>query len=258
MKVINNKYIPHIIIIIPHIFIIFIIKVSSKTGHNVEESITELVKKVMYARYPHLKKDTNSENTVETTLDGKHIDLPKLPVECDVTADTISMRWVPESSETLFKISFYEKGFPNDYSEEVIPEESNYTFKNLRFDTEYIAVVTGYRRRTILYQESRSSGFITVRTAKPEPPEAVRGTDNGSDFVVLECTPSPFKNVVYQARYKKEDGDFVMGNSTLSPKIRVEGLDPGSKYLFQVRILPKLGRREGEWSEIVSVRTLNV
>lgn len=233
--------------------------VSAKTGHNVNESIIELAKKVLYIRYPHLVKAESKDEKVTNTYGGKTIDLPRLPVEVDTTTSTISLRWVPDGDESHFKITLWEKDAPSyDTPTDALTVDTDFTFKDLKFDTEYVAVVTGLRRIVLLGLETRSSGFMMIRTSKPEPPEGIRAVDNGYDYVVLECEPSRYPSVVYQARYMKEgDGGFINGKSTLKPKIRVDGLDDGTLYLFQVRILSKLGRREGEWSDQIRVRTLN-
>lgn len=233
--------------------------VSAKTGHNVNESITELAKKVLCIRYPHLVKNESESENVSNTFGGKTIDLPKLSVEVETTTSTISLRWVPEAEETHFKVTLWEKDMSqNEAHTDTVLTGTGFTFKGLKFDTEYVVAITGFRKVILLGLETRSSGFMTIKTNKPEAPEGIRAADNGHDYVVLECEPSKYPSVVYQARYMKVgDGGFVNGKSSLGARIKIDGLDDGTAYLFQVRILSKLGRREGKWSDDIRVRTLN-
>lgn len=206
-------------------------------------------------RYPHLVIREDEDKKVSNTLGNKKIDLPKLHVECDPTPYTISLRWVPNTDESFFKITIWEKGITDEYSNDIVPTTENFTIRGLKYDTEYVVIVTGFKRVVLLGVETRSSGFITVKTKKPNPPTGFKCTESGCDYAVLECLPYKHPGIVYQVRYRKEGSGFVNGNSSLTPKIKIEGLDHGSQYSFQIRILSKLGRREGEWSEPISIKT---
>ena len=234
-------------------------EISSKTGHNVNESIIELTKRVLYERYPHLVKKDNDEEGAASTFGNKTIDLPKLPVVANTTTSTISIQWVPEDDEAHFKIMLWRKDSPHKPPlVDTLTVATNFTFEHLDFDTDYIIAVTGLRKVVLLGLETRSSGFMTIRTAEPEPPGGIWAAENGCDYVVLECEPSRYPSVAYQVRYMKEgDGGFAVRRSSLETTVRVDGLDDGSLYLFQMRVLSRLGRREGKWSESIRVRTMN-
>lgn len=163
---------------------------------------------------------------------------------------------MPEPEEANFVLSLWEKGLPRNGMNEETTASYRHVFKGLKFDTEYNLSVTALKKKLVFVVDSRATGVVTVRTKKPEPPTELHGIDNGCDYVVLECEPMGHRSVVYQVRYAEEGESFVNGDSSLTPKIRVDGLKPDTMYLFQIRFISKLGKRESKWSDTIRVRTM--